>query len=248
MSLKTEMPMENNNSALIIEDEKHMIELISIHLGDLGFSVDSAQNGRDGLKKALGKEYSLIVLDLMLPEMDGFEVCKKIRENNRNVPILMLTARSEEIDKVLGLELGADDYITKPFSIREFIARVKAIMRRVEVDQKDFTEGSDDDVLRFNGLRINIKNRTTSVDGKKIELTKKEFELLEMLSRNPGQVFSRSQLLETVWGYQYDGYNHTVNTHINRLRSKIEKDPSNPVYVQTVWGFGYRFMSRGGKQ
>jgi two-component system alkaline phosphatase synthesis response regulator PhoP len=188
------------------------------------------------------------VLDLMLPKLDGFEVCKRIRDRNKQVPLLMLTARSEELDKVLGLELGADDYITKPFVIREFIARVNALMRRVEVDRRRGMEESEAEVLQYGSLVINCTNRTVQVDGRRIDLTNKEYELLELLARNPGRAFNRRQLLDTVWGYQYEGYNHTVNSHINRLRSKIEDDPSNPKYVQTMWGYGYRFMDAGGKK
>jgi len=234
--------------ALIIEDDERIFDLISMHLLDLGFETEHAKEGPLGLQKALEKEYDLIVLDLMLPKLDGFEVCKRIRERNKQVPLLMLTARSEELDKVLGLELGADDYITKPFGIREFIARVKALMRRVEVDRRRGMGEDEAEVLQYGSLAINCTNRTVQVDGKLIDLTNKEYDLLELLARNPGRAFNRQQLLDAVWGYQYEGYNHTVNSHINRLRSKIEDDPSNPKYVQTMWGYGYRFMDGGGEK
>jgi DNA-binding response OmpR family regulator len=233
--------MEHKKSALVIEDDKQIIELITMHLKDLGFEVDHALRGPEGADRALEKVYDIIVLDLMLPELDGFEICKRIREQNKQTPILMLTARSEELDKVLGLELGADDYITKPFGVRELIARVKALMRRVDVNRAAVKDEMQMNILQFDALTINLKNRTVAIDERLIELTRREFDLLELLASNPGQAFSRQQLLEMVWGYQFDGYNHTVNTHINRLRAKIEADPSNPKYVQTVWGHGYRF-------
>jgi two-component system alkaline phosphatase synthesis response regulator PhoP len=234
--------------ALIIEDDDRIFDLISMHLQDLGFEIEHAKEGPVGLQKALEKDHALIVLDLMLPKLDGFEVCKRIREKNINVPLLMLTARAEEIDKVLGLELGADDYITKPFGIREFIARVKALMRRVEVDRGHGKKEAEAEILQAGSLVINCTNRTVQADGRQVDLTNKEYDLLELLARNPGRAFNRRQLLDTVWGYQYEGYNHTVNSHINRLRSKIEDDPSNPKYVQTLWGYGYRFMDGRGEK
>jgi two-component system alkaline phosphatase synthesis response regulator PhoP len=234
--------------ALIIEDDDRIFDLISMHLQDLGFEIEHAKEGPVGLQKALEKDHALIVLDLMLPKLDGFEVCKRIREKNINVPLLMLTARTEEIDKVLGLELGADDYITKPFGIREFIARVKALMRRVEVDRGRGKKEAEEEILQAGSLVINCTNRTVQADGRQVDLTNKEYDLLELLARNPGRAFNRRQLLDTVWGYQYEGYNHTVNSHINRLRSKIEDDPSNPKYVQTLWGYGYRFMDGRGEK
>jgi two-component system alkaline phosphatase synthesis response regulator PhoP len=237
--------MVQEKRALIIEDDQHIIDLLTLHLQDLGFDTYHAKSGPEGVKKALAQDHDLIVLDLMLPELDGFEVCKRIREENKRVPLLMLTARAEELDKVLGLELGADDYITKPFSVREFIARVKALVRRVETDRGELTVKEPEEVLREGELTIHLTNRTVEREGRKIELTRKEFDLLALLARNPGRAFNRQQLLDMVWGYQYEGYNHTVNSHINRLRSKIENDPSNPAYIQTVWGYGYRFARKG---
>jgi DNA-binding response OmpR family regulator len=236
--------MGSEKRALLIEDDRHIIDLLTLHLRDLGFATFHATSGGEGLKRALQKDHDLIILDLMLPDLDGFEVCKRIREENKQVPLLMLTARAEELDKVLGLELGADDYITKPFSIRELIARVKALVRRVETDRSELAPG-EEEVLREGELTIHLANRTVERGGRKIELTRKEFDLLALLARNPGRAFNRQQLLDTVWGYQYEGYNHTVNSHINRLRSKIEIDPSNPAYIQTVWGYGYRFSRKG---
>lgn len=233
--------MDNNKKVLIIEDDPNISDLIKIHLNDLGYKVDVAENGLLGLQKALEKNYSLIILDLMLPKLDGFEVCKQIREEDKKIPILMLTSKSEELDKVLGIELGADDYITKPFSIRELIARIKAIFRRIEANQKN-SEFESKGVLKFQGLVIDFDNRKVSVWEKPVELTVKEFDLLSLFARRPGRTYSRQQLLDLVWGYQFLGYEHTVNSHINRLRSKIEKDPANPTFIKTVWGVGYRFV------
>jgi DNA-binding response OmpR family regulator len=177
----------------------------------------------------------------MLPGLNGFDVCRKIRESSKT-PVLMLTARSEEVDKVLGLELGADDYITKPFSIREFLARVKAVIRRTESFSGSGGEG--DEQILHGELRIELDKRLVFVSERPVELTAKEFDLLVLFARNPGRAYNRQQLLDLVWGYQFEGYQHTVNSHINRLRGKIELDPSDPKYIQTVWGFGYRFAAR----
>jgi DNA-binding response OmpR family regulator len=174
--------------------------------------------------------------------MDGFDVCKKIRHNEIKTPILMLTAKSEEFDKVLGLELGADDYLTKPFSIRELVARVKAIFRRSEMANMSESEDISESELKFGNLLINIGKRKVFLNGEQVELTAKEFDLLALFARKPGRTFTRSDLLDTIWGYQFAGYEHTVNSHINRLRAKIEADPAQPVYIQTVWGVGYRFV------
>jgi len=233
--------MEKSKHVLIIEDDPNIIELLEIHLKDLGYDLDKAMDGQKGLQKALDKSYSLIILDVMLPGMDGLEVCRRIRSKNEYTPILMLTAKSEELDKVLGLELGADEYITKPFSIRELIARVKALFRRMEVNKSQSDESEGEDVLDFGDLNIDLKKRKVTLSGKLLDLTAKEFDLLALFARNPGRTYSRNELLDLVWGYQFSGYDHTVNSHINRLRSKIEKDHSNPVFIKTVWGYGYRF-------
>ena len=230
--------MNREPAILLVEDEPDIADLLQIHLSDLGYRVDAVADGALGLQKALAQPYALIILDLMLPGMDGLEVCKRLRASERATPILMLTSKSEEVDKVLGLELGADDYVTKPFSIRELIARVRALLRRVELDQP---ESEEVDELVFGELRIEPTKRKVQLEGEYVELTAKEFDLLAIFARNPGKAFSRQELLDKVWGYQYAGYSHTVNSHINRLRSKIEPDPSNPRYVQTVWGVGYRF-------
>ncbi len=229
---------------LIIEDDKEISDLLDINLRDLDCEITKAFDGKTGLNLALSHQFDLIVLDIMLPEKDGMDVCKEIRKAENNTPILMLTAKSEEMDKVLGLEFGADDYMVKPFGIREFIARVKAIFRRVESLQQSESDLKD---LSFEGLRIEASKRRVIVNDEKIELTPKEFELLYLMASNPGKAFSRESLLNKIWGYHYSGYEHTVNSHINRLRSKIEDDVNNPKYILTSWGVGYRFNDELGK-
>ena len=225
---------------LVIEDDPDIADLLGIHLSDLGYALDRAVDGKTGLDKALHGDYALVILDLMLPELDGLEVCKRIRSQDRYLPILMLTAKAEELDKVLGLELGADDYLTKPFSIRELIARVKALFRRIEIDQENLQRDAMQP-LRYGDLTVEPEKRKVTLRDQTIELTAKEFDLLMLFAQHPGRAYSRQELLDLVWGYQYAGYSHTVNTHINRLRSKIEDDPSSPRYIKTVWGMGYRF-------
>jgi DNA-binding response OmpR family regulator len=223
---------------LVIEDDKSIADLLEIHLKDLNCNVTTILDGGDGLKTATSDPFDLIVLDLMLPNVNGLEICKEVRRKDIYTPILMLTSKSEEMDKVIGLEVGADDYLTKPFSIREFIARVKAILRRVEAIQKEI--GSDADIS-VSDLSIEASKKKVSVKGERVELTPKEFDLLHLLASHPGKTYTREQLLNILWGYQYNGYEHTVNSHINRLRSKIEPDISNPKYILTSWGVGYRF-------
>jgi len=223
---------------LVIEDDKSIADLLEIHLKDLNCEVTTIQDGEEGLKSATSNPFDLIVLDLMLPKVNGLEICKEVRKKDIYTPILMLTSKSEEMDKVLGLEVGADDYLTKPFSIREFIARAKAILRRVEAIQKEI--GSDSDIS-VSDLSIEVSKRKVSLRGERIDLTPKEFDLLHLLASHPGKTYTREQLLNILWGYQYNGYEHTVNSHINRLRSKIEPDISKPKYILTSWGVGYRF-------
>ncbi len=234
--------MQKNNKILIIEDDPNISELLEIHLGDLGYQLNQAADGVAGVEKFEEGEYALVILDLMLPKLDGFEVCKQIRAQNTYTPILMLTSKSEELDKVLGLELGADDYITKPFSIRELMARIKAIFRRIEADKDKATGDSKSKELIFGDLKIYLEKRKVLLDKTPIDLTAKEFDLLALFASNPGRAYSRQELLDIVWGYQFDGYEHTVNSHINRLRSKIEQDPANSKYIKTVWGIGYSFV------
>jgi DNA-binding response OmpR family regulator len=225
-------------NVLIVEDDKSIADLLEIHLGDLQCKTTAVYDGREGLNRSLNNDYDLIVLDLMLPNLGGIEICKEIRRKEIYTPILMLTSKSEEFDKVLGLEVGADDYLTKPFSIREFIARVKAIFRRVDAIQKETEVESD---IKFGSLTIEVANRKVLLNGERIELTPKEFDLLYLLASHPGRTYTREQLLNMLWGYQYNGYEHTVNSHINRLRSKIEENLSKPTYILTSWGVGYRF-------
>ena len=228
---------------LVVEDEKDLARLLEIHLLDMGAEVEIARDGPSGLDAALSRPWDLVILDIMLPGMDGLEVCRRIRQREDYIPVLMLTARGSELDRVLGLELGADDYVTKPFSIRELIARVKAIFRR-----GDALAGPDafsaSEPLRVGGLTIDGEKREVRVYGKKVDLTAKEYDLLEQLARHPGRVYPRAQLLELVWGYTYDGYEHTLVSHVNRLRRKIEEDPSRPRYVVTVRGVGYKFAEQ----
>ncbi|RMF56962.1 MAG: DNA-binding response regulator [Calditrichaeota bacterium] len=236
--------MSSVNQILIIEDDVNIADVIEIHLNDMGYELDRAEDGVSGLERALSREYRLIILDLMLPGMEGMEVCKRIRSQNPYIPILILTARGEELDKVLGLEFGADDYVTKPFGIREFLARVKAILRRVEVDKEVGIAREIKEPLQFGNLIVDLHKRKVMVQGKLVELTAKEFDLLALFVSNPGRVYSRQELLDIVWGYHYNGYDHTVNSHINRLRNKIEADPANPQYLKTLWGVGYRFSEK----
>ena len=224
---------------LIVEDEKDISELISLHLKDMDYKVDTAFDGKEGLIKAMNDEYKLILLDIRLPYMDGLEICKKLRMEKNNTPIIILTSKSEEIDKVLGLEIGADDYITKPFSIRELIARVKAVIRRTDSFSTDQPEEGRE--IHYEGLYINTAKRIVEVWNNRVELSPKEFDLLVLLASNPGKTFTRMQLLNQVWGYEFEGFEHTVNSHINRLRSKIEKNMTEPEFIRTTWGIGYKF-------
>ena len=229
---------------LIIEDNADLARLLSMHLRDLSYDVDTAPDGLSGLGQAGRTAYDLIILDLMLPGMDGIEVCRRIRERPPYVPIMMLTSRSSETDRVVGLEVGADDYVTKPFSIRELLARVKAIFRRAEQTGRAVTPAAGR--IEAGDLTIDPGRRAVTLNGAAVELTAKEFDLLLYFAGHPGRVFTRSQLLDAVWGYSHEGYEHTVNSHINRLRAKIEQDPAQPRYVLTVWGVGYKFSEGGG--
>ncbi len=225
---------------LVVEDDINIVDLLEIHLKDLECHVTRAHDGALGLELATSNQYDLIILDIMLPRIEGLEVCRQIRAKKNATPILMLTAKSEEIDKVLGLETGADDYLTKPFSIREFIARVKAIFRRTQLMRESLTEAKDP-ILKYDALNIDVDKRKVTIDDHRIELSPKEFELLTLLASNPGKSFSRQRILNLVWGYDFEGYEHTVNSHINRLRGKIEKNINDPKYILTAWGVGYRF-------
>jgi DNA-binding response OmpR family regulator len=212
---------------------------VDIHLKDINCDTTKINNGREALQKGLTQNFDLIILDITLPGMDGFEICRQLRAEKNKTPILMLTARSEEIDKIIGLETGADDYMTKPFSVRELVARVKAILRRSEISSQNIS--SEDQPIEYGDLFIDRSKRKALLKGSKLDLTPKEFDLLFLFVCNPGKSYSREALLQKVWGQEFKGYEHTVNSHINRLRAKIEPDISQPVYILTTWGVGYRF-------
>jgi DNA-binding response OmpR family regulator len=224
---------------LIVEDDRDIAKLVALHLADLGCDVRHASDGTTGLSEILARRYDLVILDLMLPDRDGLELCRKLRERPEYTPILMLTAKSSEVDRVVGLEMGADDYLTKPFSVRELAARVKAIFRRVEAMSSP--DGTPARKIQARDLEIDPEKRRVTLAGESVELTAKEFDLLVQFARHPGRVYTRTELLDLVWGYGHESYQHTVNSHINRLRAKIEKNPASPEYIQTVWGVGYKF-------
>lgn len=224
---------------LVIEDDPDIARLVKLQLGELSCAVTLAADGPSGLAAFETKPFDLVILDLMLPGIDGLELCRRIRARPGYTPILMLTAKSGEIDRVLGLEMGADDYVTKPFSVLELVARVKAIFRRV--DSLASRAEASEQVIDNGALTIDIARREVRLAGRPVELTATEFDLLLHFARHPGRVFSRTQLLDQVWGYSHSGYEHTVNSHINRLRAKIEANPNQPEFIQTVWGVGYKF-------
>lgn len=228
-----------SRQVLVIEDNADMARLLALHLAGANCTATVVHDGDSGLREALRPGYELVVLDLMLPGIDGLEICRRLRAGERHVPILMLTARSSELDRVLGLELGADDYLAKPFSVLEFVARVKALLRRAHGPRQPAREAEPP--LRVGALTIDSAQREVRIGSKRVDLTAREFELLRHFARHPGRVMSRGQLLDQVWGYTHSGYEHTVNTHINRLRAKIEPDPARPHFIRTVWGVGYRF-------
>ncbi|WP_052417224.1 response regulator transcription factor [Cellvibrio mixtus] len=224
---------------LIIEDEADLGNLIKLYLQDFHADIEWVGRGDIGLQKALSEQWDLIILDLRLPGMDGLEICRTLRSKGFEYPLMMLTARSTELDRVLGLELGADDYLTKPFSSLELAARVRALLRRAaraqHIDAQEPTQ------ITINQLSLDKLQRRTLLNDIDIETTAREFDLLWFFANNPGRVFNRAELLDKVWGYGHEGYEHTVNSHINRLRGKIERNPSAPEYLLTVWGVGYKF-------
>lgn len=224
---------------LVVDDEKLIVKGIRFSLEQDGMEVDCAYDGEEALEFAKTKEYDLILLDIMLPKMDGLEVCQQIREFS-NVPIVMLTAKGEDMDKILGLDYGADDYITKPFNILEVKARIKAIMRRTNGNQ---AKKSSAEEISDGDLRIDCESRRVYILGKEINLTAKEYDLMELLVKNPNKVYSRERLLNLVWGYEYPGDFRTVDVHVRRLREKVEPNPSEPKYVHTKWGVGYYYHS-----
>ena len=233
--------MDEPERVLIIEDDQDIADVVAMNLRDIGLETEKAIDGRSGLAKALENRYALVILDLMLPKMDGLTICARIRERNPLTPILMLTARSEELDRVLGLEIGADEYVTKPFSVRELVARVKALLRRARAGKDAAAGKGGSGRVEIGRLVLDLEKRRVTLAGAIVELTVKEFDLLALFTRNPGRAYSRTDLLNLVWGDRFEGYEHTVNSHINRLRAKIEEDPGHPRYLKTIWGVGYRF-------
>lgn len=229
------------HNVLIVEDNTDIAHLVALHARDINCQVDIAADGQRALQLFRERDYQLVILDLMLPGLDGLDVCRELRAQPRYVPILMLTSKSSELDRVLGLEVGADDYLTKPFSIPELKARLKAQFRRSEAQLGGDGAQASAGRITCGDLCIDTVRRQVLIEGREVMLTAREFDLLVHFARHPGRVYSRLQLLEQVWGYQYQGYEHTVNSHINRLRAKVEANPAEPRYILTVWGVGYRF-------
>lgn len=226
---------------LMIEDDTILVELVRIHLSELPGELTAFKSGPAGLAWLEQHPADLCILDVMLPGMNGLDICRQIRQRQMATPVLMLTAKSEERDKVTGLEAGADDYLTKPFGIQEFMARVRALLRRADWGRTEASPPAESGVYTHRDLTIDRAKRSVTVRGKRVELTPKEFELLALLAEHPGKSYSRKDLLAQVWGYSFEGYEHTVTAHVNRLRSKIEPNFQHPVYILTTWGIGYRF-------
>jgi two-component system, OmpR family, response regulator len=226
---------------LIVEDDADIARLVQLQLRDIGCVSVIISNGQEALDHLNEPhDYALLILDIMLPDCDGLSICQQLRAENSHLPILMLTARSSEYDRVLGLETGADDYLTKPFSFMELSARVKALFRRSDMQMSASKEIPE--IITLDHLVIDLRSHRVVIKGKQIELTAREFDLLTHFAMNPGRVFTRTQLLKDVWGYHHQGYEHTVNTHINRLRNKIEQHPQRPEFIITVWGVGYQLI------
>jgi len=234
-------PTERKISLLVVEDDENISSAISEYFSRAGYHVKTVEDGLMGVKSALDDPPDAVVLDLMLPKMDGLAVCRELREKAATqLPILMLTAKDDVVDKVLGLEMGADDYITKPFSLRELEARIKSVLRRTKTPVH--ADGVKDEAPVVRGrLRIDPARREVTIGERQVDLTPKEFDLLRLFATNPGRVFPRKYLLEKIWDYSYEGYDRTIDSHINRLRAKIEENPENPQMVLTVWGIGYKF-------
>jgi DNA-binding response OmpR family regulator len=238
------MPTRKPRRVLVVEDDRDIAALVRLHLIDLGCEVHLADDGAAGLALAQAETFDLVILDVMLPGLDGLEICKRLRAGPNYLPILMTTSKASELDRVLGLELGADDYLTKPFSVGELVARVKALFRRVDAMAAAATQPPPA-AINAGDLSIDLDRRVVTLGGHAVELTAKEFDLLAYFALHPGRVFNRAQLLDKVWGYSNIGYEHTVNSHINRLRAKIELDPAKPRYILTVWSVGYKFAEFG---
>ena len=235
--------MEPAKRVLIVEDDIHIADLLRMHLQDEGYQVTHCADGTQGLAQLRTGGWDALILDIMLPGVDGLEICRQARAMTTYTPIIITSARSSEVHRILGLELGADDYLPKPFSVLELVARVKALLRRADAMSRN--QRNEGGALELNGVRVDPLTRQASVAGSALDLTPREFDLLYFFIKHPEKVFSRLDLLNQVWGYQHDGYEHTVNTHINRLRAKIEADPADPTRILTVWGKGYRYASAG---
>ncbi|GAA4332518.1 response regulator transcription factor [Pigmentiphaga soli] len=231
--------MDQPRRLLLVEDDRHIADMLALNLRDEGMEVTHCADGEAGLRQLEQGGWDALVLDIMLPGVDGLEICRRARAMARYVPIIIISARATEMHRILGLELGADDYLAKPFSVLELIARVKALLRRVDALARNAR--LDAGSLSVAGLFIDPVAREARLDGRPLDLTPREFDLLHFFARQPGKVFSRMDLLNAVWGYSHEGYEHTVNTHINRLRTKIEADPAQPARILTVWGRGYKF-------
>ncbi len=227
---------------LVIEDDPGIAQVLQINLADEGFSVELAVDGESGLAKLAHQAYDLLILDMMLPGMDGLEVCRRLRAQTSYTPIIIVSSKAAETHRIVGLEMGADDYIGKPFSLLELVARVRALMRRVDALTMSGTQPALSPIV-LERLRIDPLAHEVRLDGQPVPLTLREFDLLHFFAKHPGQIFSRLELLNQVWGYSHDGYEHTVNSHINRLRAKIEQDPAQPRLILTVWGVGYKFAA-----
>ncbi len=226
---------------LLVEDDADVASVVALHLRGAGYQLEHAADGLEALRRIHSESWDLVLLDLMLPGTDGFEICRHLRQRKDHVPIIILSARTGEAERVLGLELGADDYLPKPFSMLELTARVRALLRRVE----QLKAQPAAQVVQVGSLRLDLAHRRVSLAGVELALTLREFDLLHFLANHPARVFSRAELLERVWGNSFDGFEHTVNSHINRLRTKIESNPQAPRLIETVWGLGYRFNPAG---
>jgi DNA-binding response OmpR family regulator len=231
--------MEPSKRVLIVEDDIHIADLLRIHLQDEGYQVTHCADGAQGLAQVRTGGWDALILDIMLPGVDGLEICRQARAMTSYTPIIITSARSSEVHRILGLELGADDYLPKPFSVLELVARVKALLRRADAMSR--SQRAEGGMLELSGVRVDPITRQAHLHGAALDLTPREFDLLYHFIKHPEKVFSRLDLLNQVWGYQHDGYEHTVNTHINRLRAKIETDPADPTRILTVWGKGYRY-------
>jgi two-component system, OmpR family, alkaline phosphatase synthesis response regulator PhoP len=240
MVAPTSMAHPAQGKILVVEDDQGIQRMLSDYFKHIGYEVATASDGESGIRAALDERPDAVILDVMLPKTDGYSVCRHIRERNPALPILILTAKDDVVDKVLGLEMGADDYITKPFSLRELEARLKSVLRRARAKVKE-DEADDQAPIIRGGLKIVPGRREVTINGQHVELTPKEFELLALFAAHPGRVYSRKYLLENIWDYTYSGYDRTIDSHINRLRAKVEADPEHPQMIQTVWGVGYKF-------